>query len=292
VPEISDEILMSFADGMLDAEEHARVAALVRANPELARRVRAFECTGAALSKLFDPIAKEPVPHYLLDVINKSAPTAKAADVRTSSSFLQHAMDIVREALAAANLNHQGFGYAAAVAAAAAIGWAGYMQLSNPNFLGTGARERAVIANVKEGRVAIGDFARLLETKPSLFPSKFSETEGAAVALLSFKSKDGSYCRQYEMQLSGRKPVSGVACRDAEGRWLLDKQVTIARARNLENIGLPGKTVVAGQPENEAQGDDGETALSVEARIDELISGPALGSVDEGRLIKRQWSEE
>jgi hypothetical protein len=290
VPEISDEILMSFADGMLDAEEHARVAALVRANPELARRVRAFECTGAALSKLFDPIAKEPVPHYLLDVINKSAPAT--ADDRTSSSFLRQALDIVREALAAANLNHQGFAYVAAGAAAVVIGWVGYMELSNLNFMGTGARERAVIANVKKGRVAIGDFARLLEAKPSLFPSKFSETEGAAVALLSFKSKDGSYCRQYEMQLSGRKPVSGVACRDAEGRWLLDKQVTIARARNLENVGLPGKTVVAGQPENEAQGDDGETALSVEARIDELISGPALGSVDEGRLIKKQWSEE
>jgi anti-sigma factor RsiW len=289
VPEISDEILMSFADGMLGAEEHARVAALVRASPELARRVRAFECTGVALSKLYDPIAKEPVPHYLLDVINKVAP---AAAPKSSPGLLAQVTDFVRSALDAAGLNHQGFAYAAAGAAALAVGWAGYMQLSDPNFMGQGAKERAVIAHSKGRRVAIGDLARLLESKPSLFPSRFSEVDGAAVALLSFKSKDGSFCRQYEMQLSGRKPYSGVACRNVNGRWVLDKQVVVARARNLENVGLPGKTVVAGQPENEAQGDDGETALSVEARIDELISGPALGSVDEGRLIKNQWLGE
>ena len=294
MPELSDEILMSFVDGMLAPEEQARVAMLVRDNRELARRVRAFERTGAALSALYEPMAKEPVPQYLIETIRKGA--RAPAPVKAKAGLLEQVKDFVREAVEGASFrNPQSYAYAMAGVAALAAGWAGYTQFIYPQFMGPSAHERAVIANLKGKRVAIGELARLLESKPSLFPSKFIEAEGAAVALLSFKSRDGTYCRQYEMQLPERKPVSGIACRDAKGRWTLDKQAVVARARNLENVGVPGnpgKMVVSGQQEPEAQGDDGEGASSVEARIDELIAGPALGSVDEGRMLKKQWSDE
>ena len=51
---ISDEVLMAFADGALSETEHARVAARVAADPGLEARLQPFAVTRTALPALFE----------------------------------------------------------------------------------------------------------------------------------------------------------------------------------------------------------------------------------------------
>lgn len=65
----TDEELMAWADGTLDAVAHARVAAAVAADPALAARAEAFSMTGRSLGTLFDAKLAESPPAALLDLL-------------------------------------------------------------------------------------------------------------------------------------------------------------------------------------------------------------------------------
>lgn len=73
--EISDEMLMSYADGALAGPLRDRIALALKTDPELARRLVAFENTGRPLSRLYDEVLREPVPERLISAI-RNAPVA------------------------------------------------------------------------------------------------------------------------------------------------------------------------------------------------------------------------
>jgi len=62
----SDEVLIAYLDGELDAERADEVAAAIASDPTLAREVQALGETGAALRAAFDDVLHEPVPDRLL----------------------------------------------------------------------------------------------------------------------------------------------------------------------------------------------------------------------------------
>lgn len=74
----SDETLMAYVDGELDAAARAAVDAAIARDPGLAERVEAARRLRAALSRSFDPVLAEPVPDRLLRATRRSAPRAGA----------------------------------------------------------------------------------------------------------------------------------------------------------------------------------------------------------------------
>ncbi|HLJ22015.1 MAG TPA: hypothetical protein VKU84_17545, partial [Stellaceae bacterium] len=62
----SDEVLIAYLDGELDAESASEVAAAIARDPELAREAQALVETSAALRQAFDDVLHEPVPERLL----------------------------------------------------------------------------------------------------------------------------------------------------------------------------------------------------------------------------------
>src|SRR5579859_449852 len=62
----SDEILMAYADGELDAATRAAVEAAAAADPQLAQRIAQHRSLRASLRAAFDPVLTEPVPERLL----------------------------------------------------------------------------------------------------------------------------------------------------------------------------------------------------------------------------------
>lgn len=275
MPEISDEILMSFADGMLSPQEHVEVAAAVRNDPELARRLRAFEATGIALQRLYDPIFNEPVPARLIERIRSyQAPVVPARPTPSRIGGLWSLLSTMSVAPARPLL------FGGACAAALIVGWAGF-EGYNPS---SGDGPAIVVAGKDGHAVATGDFKAMFETLPSRVRAEFKAADGAAIVLLSFKSKDAAYCRQYELQMAEGRPLSGVACRTSAGEWRIDREAEISRAANLEMAASPGKLVVAGD------GDD--SASAVEQRVDELIAGDALGGDEERAAMRRAWANE
>jgi hypothetical protein len=67
---ISDEILMAYADGELDAARLAEVESAVAADPELSRRVERHLALRRNLQATFDETLSEPVPERLLAAVH------------------------------------------------------------------------------------------------------------------------------------------------------------------------------------------------------------------------------
>jgi anti-sigma factor RsiW len=62
----SDELLIAYLDGELDAGSASEVAAAITRDPALAREAQRLAETGAALRAAFDDVLHEPVPERLL----------------------------------------------------------------------------------------------------------------------------------------------------------------------------------------------------------------------------------
>ncbi len=71
VAELSDETLMAFADGALDAVERRRVADILVDRPDLREKVRAFERTSLPIQRAYDGIFEAPVPANLIEMVRR-----------------------------------------------------------------------------------------------------------------------------------------------------------------------------------------------------------------------------
>src|SRR5512135_2932910 len=74
--QISEETLMAYADGELDAAAAAQVEAAIRGDPELAARLARQRTLRARLRDAFDAELAEPVPQRLVDAAMRPAPAA------------------------------------------------------------------------------------------------------------------------------------------------------------------------------------------------------------------------
>jgi anti-sigma factor RsiW len=69
--EISDEILMAFVDGELDANEQRVVREALTKNPAFIERLECFVLTKARLARPFDDVLKAALPEKLLSIIRE-----------------------------------------------------------------------------------------------------------------------------------------------------------------------------------------------------------------------------
>ncbi len=75
--EVSDEMLMAFADGELDPESASDIARAVGADPALARRVEAFRASRVLARDSLASGLADPVPDHLVATIMKPANTGR-----------------------------------------------------------------------------------------------------------------------------------------------------------------------------------------------------------------------
>jgi anti-sigma factor RsiW len=66
---VSDEMLMAYADGELEAKERAEIAALAAVNPLIAGRIARFAQSRQVIGNAFSATLAEPVPDYLIDTV-------------------------------------------------------------------------------------------------------------------------------------------------------------------------------------------------------------------------------
>jgi hypothetical protein len=89
----------------------------------------------------------------------------------------------------------------------------------------------------------------------------------------TFKSAHG-YCRQYILSATPASKVSGIACREADGRWIVQAQLPAAMQKRAAD-----GPVVAGAP--------GEIVTLVER----MSTADALSREDEAERIARGWRD-
>jgi hypothetical protein len=77
----SDETLMAYADGELDAASRAALEAAMAADPQLAQRVARHRALRARLRAALDPVLDEPLPERLLASVRGTPEPRRAANV-------------------------------------------------------------------------------------------------------------------------------------------------------------------------------------------------------------------
>ncbi|MCS0658429.1 anti-sigma factor family protein [Massilia terrae] len=189
---ISDDVLMAYADGELEAPQRAEVEQAMRADPKVAAAVERHRALRADVFAAFAGVLDEPVPERL-------QPRAASATSHVRVDALQAAG---ARALPARWSWAQWGGMAASLAVGilvGALGWQG----------AHGGGSEATVARVDGALVAQGALDKALSRQLAS-----EQVQGAGVKVgVSFQAKDGGYCRSFTMGSTG-----GLACRSG-GAW-------------------------------------------------------------------------
>jgi hypothetical protein len=179
----SQETLMAYADGELDAETRRAIEAEMASDPEVAREVERQRALRADVGAAFGGVLDEQIPDRLLRAAKKSQATPQP--------------------------HRWSWPEWTSIAASLVIGVvAGRAILQSP-----GAKD-GIIATGSDGHVvASGRLAQALS-------EQLSSEDGSGVDIgLTFRSKAGEYCRTFGTRVG--MDVVGFACRDAEV-WRID----------------------------------------------------------------------
>jgi hypothetical protein len=266
--EISDELLMAYADHELDAIEHSRIHDMIMRDPELRTRLQAFVSSRDVLSTLFDRPMREPVPEHLIKLLMGS-PARTALTVSPMSRAWQGFSNWIGTHLTPPN--------AVAAAAVMVVGAStGWMARDATNL----DLPTAQLVTLSDGKiVAQGALRRVLETSPS---GKMNSADGgkdfASLKVLgTFKTSSNGFCREYELIVPTGARHTGIGCRDASGRWAVEAYAPAAAKAKTSGVVVP-----SGAPKVDI----------VDTAIERMSVGDVFQADQEARVIARGWLGE
>ena len=269
---LTDEQLMAYADDALQPAERQKVEKLVAADPALKDQVAIYKKTGQQLAAVFADRLREPVPAHLISLIeNYQLPNesesqkAKAGTLSKLLAALTSPLELIRAPQFAA------LGAAASVVAGVVIGAYG----SSLFFDGRIAASDGIQIGAIQPD---SDLGRYLSTKRSgttfAMPVRDGSDRKFSVAL-TFRTKDGRYCRQFSVRGTQAGAVTALAClKSGQQSWNVVTAVAAPPVR-AKRSGV------------RAAGD--RRSAELELTVDRLIDDIPLGPADEQKLIKRNW---
>lgn len=190
---ITDEQLMAYADGELDAAAAAGVEAAITADPALAEAVARHRALRRQLREAFAPALDEPVPERLMalvrapvaePVVASAAPAAEVVPLRPRRRWALPEWAGMAAALALGVALSQAFLAPAPADLRTVAGGA----LRADGALAQALDRQLAADNTAAGRIAVG---------------------------LSFRDGSGAYCRSFVLR--DPRPLAGLACRADDG---------------------------------------------------------------------------
>lgn len=269
---LSDETLMAFADAELAPAERARVEAALATDSESRARLEMFMVTGRSLAAQVRKPLMEAVPPTLVNLV--LAGGDRTAHSRRSRRFLV-STTLSQFSGASALLSFKSLSYAAAILIGCIFGWYSHdIATSTPH-------RSTVFVATEDGRIlARGVLQHALETAPSavqVSPTEQSDAVAHTRTRLTFMSRQGLFCRQYELALRNGHQFAGIGCRDEDRSWQVQFHTPIASARSEGAATKPA-------------GDSRTGVLT--AIIGQIIDGDALGHAEEIAAIAKQWQPD
>lgn len=228
---ITDEMLVAFADGELDAKDREAVMRAVAADPELRQKLAAHQRLRETLTGHFAPIAEQAVPDRLRALL------IQGGEGQNDNVVSLAAVRAGRREKAGGLAPRRwlsGWGNVAAIAATLVLGIA----------VGQSMNEGSPVSVRGGGLMARGELAKTLDTQ---LASVQENNVGTRIGL-TFRDKDGAICRTFEGEA-----MSGLACRGEAQRWRLEQL-------------LPGRGGTADY--RQASAGDPRLAASVQSMID------------------------
>lgn len=261
----SQETLMAYADGELDADTRRAIESAMASDAEVAAQVERHRLLKSKLSAAFDPVLDEPIPSRLLEAA-KSSPATNAPSPAVPRRPGEGTITDLSAARAAktesARKRNWSWPEWTSIAASLLIGlFAGRAVLQTPD----SPTSSTLVATTNGEIVATGALAAALSEQAGGAQGNSSVDIG-----LSFRAKSGEYCRTFSARDTGA--LAGVACRDAD-QW---------RVHALT------------QGEAEAAGGDYRMAGThlpplIRQAVEGAIDGEALDAEQEAAARSRGW---
>lgn len=242
---LSDETLMAYVDGELGTAAREQVEGALAADPEVARRVAAHQALRSRLRATFDQVLGEPVPAQLVSLVRAGA---------TEPARGQLLQFPAKQSPRRAWLQ---WGSLAASFVLGALLWQFGSRLYAPGPLSENHGEF----------VASGALARALSGQLSAQQNP----SGAVQVGVSFRSRQGDYCRTF--RLRGSLATAGLACRDHD-----DWKVQVL-AHDEASQGATGQYRQAAS----------SLPPAVVRAVDDMIAGEPLDSVAEAQARAGGW---
>jgi hypothetical protein len=264
---LSDEKLMSYADGQLDESERAQVGKLVAQDPALDARLEIFRATGHNLASVFDEQMNAPLPEKLRRFAERPQPRV------AQKSGLSEFMEALRNFLQPVHP----FGLAAASVAALALGIGVSSLVIHGSGDGDGSPLDRLIQADNGGSVARGPLNYALNSLQSGKETSVALANGQVVRMgvkLSFRGPGQDYCRQYEIGLAASGNYGGIACQ-SNGQWNIRFQAALAPTQQSPDKGAPA----AGKSQ------------AMETAVISMIVGDAMGPAEEDAMILKGWKK-
>ena len=275
--QVTDEILMAYADGELSPGEAEALEELLNRDATLRMRLAPFVVTRREIANTFEPTLEEPVPEHLVAAVLRAPVPARAS--KASTPARESWIDRTLAAIGATLFPH---GASLATAASVAVlftagalgGW--LATRSAP------PQEAGLISTTGSGLIASGALAHALESTPSGTASAVDMNGAAIVPIMSFHQADSDgVCREYRVRntAQGEPDYAGLACRADDGAWRVAVHVETPKVTTTRTE--TGATSY--------QTATGPNAPAVDAVADTLISGDALGRDEERALLENGW---
>jgi hypothetical protein len=244
------EKAMALVDGRLAPAEVPQLVQELARSPALVAELQAYLATaGRRMAEPFEAKLSEPAPAWLVDAVMQARAEPEAAS-RRERPVAQAARGLVgwlkrRYPVPAWSL-------AAGPALAAVVVALGmWMAPTPPGHPGMAEASLGFALEQTES----GKDAALVALRP----------------VLSFKSRDTAWCRQYEVRYAAKKASHGLACRSQGGRW------DVVAATPPAALG----TRPAGSGPRKA----------IDELVTAMMSGQPLSRSDEAAAISKGWSQ-
>jgi hypothetical protein len=187
------EKAMALVDGQLPPAEVPELVQELARNPALVTELQTYLATaGRRIAGPFEAKYSEPIPAWLVDRVMR-APVAESGPGRPLARHAAGLIERLRQ-----RYRVPAWSLAAGPALAAALVALGAWLVTPPAGRGLEANLGLALERTESGKDA-----PLVALRP----------------VLSFKSKDTAWCRQYELRYATRQASHGLACRNDGGRW-------------------------------------------------------------------------
>ncbi len=215
--DFSDEILMAYADGELDADTRLALDAAMADDEELAGRVAMFADTRRIAKEAFAPMLKEPVPQALEDRVR-----AMLAAAPSNAATESNVVEFRKPASPAGPAPRQRWHLPLAASIALVAGLTGGYLIGQPQQSAPSGVRIAMLDNMA--------IAAALGSVPA-GESRPIESAGQFKAIASFRDGGGQLCREFEFDAVQGSALVAVAC-NASGSWEVRFAVATAQADN------------------------------------------------------------
>ena len=248
----TDEDLMAYADGQLDAPHRAALDSALAQDAALRERVAHLRVQRERVAAAFAPVLDEPMPKRLTQLL--ASPPAAVVDIAAARAAREPRHVTSTSARSRPGSWAQWGGMAASLVAGVLLG----TQLQR----GEGPPDAVLALNAGQA-VATGAVAQALNTQLA----SDAAAQATVAVQLTFIDKTGQVCRTFS---TGR--VAGLACRDDGDRWAVQQVATMeqaaAGAMHLAASSLPRAVLDA---------------------VDRQIAGDAFDAAAERQARERGW---